>query len=130
MSTSGKSFTARFGAGPTTITGLVSGEVRIVGDELDETDSDSAPYQSVGAGTTGFRAQLKGNLRLTGTQPSVFKFGTILTDLKIFPFGSTNPEYEAASAICLEGTESFEVRGKVMFTLNIASRGAFTVPGE
>lgn len=130
MSVSGKSFTARFGAGPTTITGIVSGEIRNVPDELDATDSDSAPFGDTDVGCTQLVGQLKGHLRLTGTQPSAIKPGTILEDLKIYPFGSTNPDYDMPEAICLEGTESIAVRGKVEYTINFKSKGAYTVPGE
>lgn len=129
-SISGKLLTARHGVGPTTITGIVSGEIREVPDDLDATDSDSAPYGSTDVGCTQLVGQLKIHHRTTGTQPAMVKAGTILLDLDIFPHGASNPEWHMEEAICLEGTNQMEIRGQVVYTINFKSRGAYTVPGE
>lgn len=130
MSVSGKAFTARHSTVPVTITGIVSGEIREVPDDLDATDSNSAPYGTTDVGCTQLVGQLKGHWRTTGTTPANLKAGTILQDFDIFPHGSANPEYHMEEMICLEGTTSVAVRGKVEFTINFKSRGAYTVPGE
>lgn len=129
MSVSGKAFTARYGATPTIVTGLISGEIREVPDDLDATDSNSAPYGSTDVGCTQLQGQLRGHLRATGSMATI-KAGTILQDFDIFPHGSANPEYHMEEMICLEGSTSFEIRGKVQFVINFKSRGVYTVPGE
>lgn len=125
---SGKGLRCTFDAGPTSFSGVTSSDVQEVGDELDATDAESAPYLSTDIGCTGLKVQIKGNSRVDGITYVEFKMGTILTNVKIYPHGTTNPAWEMAEAIVLPGSQSSTIRGKVEYTLNIASRGAFVYP--
>lgn len=131
MSTSGKLFTATIGVGtPITISGLTRGEIRDVGDELDSTDSDSAPYLDTDIGCVGKTGALEGHFRVEGMQFPALSMGTILTTLKIYPHGILADAYIFPLAIVLPGSVAVEVRGKVQFTINWASKGAFTEPSS
>ena len=127
-STSGKLFTATVGGTPLTITGLTRGEIREVADELDATDSDSAPYLDTDIGCEGRQGTLEGNFRQNWMGVVSLKVGSVLTNLKIYPHGLLADPYVFPLAICLPGTRSFEVRGQVKFVVNWASKGTFTEP--
>jgi hypothetical protein len=129
--TSGKLFTATLGTGtPVTITGLTRGEIREVADELDATDSDSAPYTDTDVGCVGRQGTLEANFRLGWMGAPTLKAGAVLTDLKIYPNDTTEDPYHFPQAVCLAGTRTFEVRGQMKAIINWASKGTFTEPGD
>lgn len=125
---SGKGLRCTFDVANTAFSGVTNSDVQEVGDELDATDSETAPYISTDIGCTGLKVQIKGNSRVDGITYTSFKMGTILTNVKIYPHGEANPGWTMAEAIVLPGSQAAAIRGKVEYTLNIASRGAFTYP--
>lgn len=127
-STSGKGLRVTFAVGNTIMTGVTTSDVTEVGDELDATDSDTAPYISTDIGCTGLKVQIKGNKRSDGNIYANFTVGTLLTNVKIYPNGSTNPFWVMPLAVVLPGSNSSSVRGKVEYTVNIASQGTYTAP--
>ena len=129
-STSGKLFTATIGATPVTITGLTRGDIQDVADELDSTDSDSAPYLDTDIGCRGKTGTLEGHFRAEGMQFPALTVGTQLTSLKIYPHGIAGDPYTFPVAIVLPGSVAVEVRGKVQFTIKWASKGTFTEPSS
>lgn len=141
--TSGKAFRAFLDVGgtPAVIAGRLRGEVINSADELDGTDSDSSPYQVTDTGTTGCKMTLEGHFRLDSDIVSTLKAGTRLTDLQIYPHGvnaaspytpatSDVESWRFPSAEVLECSQPTEIRGKVMATFRVASRGIFYVPGQ
>ncbi len=141
--TSGKAFRAfiNVGATPVLIVGRVRGEVENSADDLDGTDSDSAPYQVTDTGTVGCRITLEGHFRLDSDIVSTLKAGTRLTNLQIYPHGvnaaspytpalGDDESWRFPSAEVVSVNQPTEIRGKVLATFRVASRGPFYVPGE
>jgi len=127
-SVSGKGLKVTFAVGNTVMSAVTSSEVTEVGDELDATDSDTAPFISTDIGCTGLKVQIKGNHRFDGIIYTNFTVGTILANVKIYPHGSSNPFWIMPAAVVLPGSQSATVRGKVEYTINLASQGTYTAP--
>lgn len=126
--TSGKGLKVTFSSGPTIMKGVTTSDVQEVGDELDATDADTAPFTSTDIGCTGLKVQVKGHHREDGINPIALSVGTILTDVSIFPDGVADPGWTMEEAIILPGSWSQSIRGQKEYTLNIASRGPWTAP--
>lgn len=141
--TSGKAFRAFINVddAPLLIVGRVRGEIENSADDLDGTDSDSAPFQVTDTGTVGCRITLEGHFRLDSGVVSTLKAGTRLDNLQIYPHGVTASSpyvptvtdiesWRFPSAEVVSVNQPTEIRGKVLATFRVASRGPFYVPGE
>lgn len=126
MSTTGRNFTAKIGA--TAISGLLKGDVSEEGDELDATDSMSAPYTDTDMGCFGIKGTLEGHHRVDASPFPTLAIGTTITNLNIFLHGGATPSYVLALAIVMAGSTAVEIRGKVQFTIKFANKGSYTRP--
>ena len=139
--TSGKGFIAYIQKGSSlfAIAGRVRGEIENSADDLDGTDSDSSPYQVTDTGTVGCRITLEGHFRLDSDLISDLSAGTRLVKLLIYPHGVVaaggvpdNNDIESwrfPLAEVVSCNQPTEIRGKVLATFRIASRGIFYPPG-
>lgn len=125
-STTGRNFTAKIGT--VAISGLLKGDVGEEGDELDATDSLSAPFTDTDMGCYGVKGTLEGHHRVDLSPFPTLAIGTVLTNLNIFMHGGTVASWIFPSAIVTKGSASAEIRGKVQFTINFSSKGTYTRP--
>jgi len=127
--TSGKNAKARVNS--TGVLEIVSYEMNVTGDEIDDTGTESAGYQSSIPGTTRAIWTVNAFWNLAANQyitPLFITWGTELTSCKQYLNDTTGKFWDLGTVIITDVRESTEVKGGIKLAFTAKTQAAFTPP--